>query len=50
MIEVWFFLAWLNLNGGITQAGPFHTQSQCEYARASMGGLPRTSPCYQGVK
>ena len=48
MITVWFFLAYLNWNGGITQVGPFVSEEQCRSAQMATSRL-NTTPCYQGV-
>lgn len=47
MITVWFFLVWVQLNGGLVQAGPFVSLEQCQQAR-EVADL-RSSRCYQGV-
>ena len=48
MIEVWFFLVLYN---GVVQAGPFRTQSECEYARSLLkdNQWAKTHGCYRGV-
>lgn len=49
MVEVWFFLAWTDDEGGVTQAGPFVSSEQAELARLQVEKCMETSPSYQGV-
>ena len=47
MVTAWFFLVWVQLNGGLVQAGPFETLEQCQQARQIVD--MRSSQCYRGV-